>query len=333
MLEEIAIIALSLFNALGLISVDRNGESFLGQFIDAGRIAGNGYAADYQSPADLSAVVPVHRSLDVGGLTKENELSPLPEKVAYGGLTIQASGALAMDQGTDLVLFEKDARVRRPIASLTKIMTALIVLENSELDDTVTISSAAMGVLGGKEGLAAGEKIRLGELMRVMLIDSNNTAGFALAEHAGGSVDGFVELMNRKAYELGLEDTRFYNPTGLDEAPDRENHSTAYDLAQLTEYALKYPLIWEITRTPATTVRSLDGKLKHDVKNTDELLASLGNIYGGKTGFTEDAGECLVLISESEGAKHKVITVVLDAQDRFQETKKMTDWVFGNYRW
>ena len=119
-----------------------------------------------------------------------------------------------------------------PIASLTKVMTALVVLEKSKLDDTVTVSPKAMGTPGDKNGLVAGEKIKMEDLLKVMWIDSNNAAAVAIAEHAGGSEEGFVGLMNEKAGRLGLKDTEFFNPTGLDEAGG-ENHSTARELARL----------------------------------------------------------------------------------------------------
>jgi len=180
--------------------------------------------------------------------------------------------------------------------------------------------------------MVAGEKIKLEDLLKLMWIDSNNAAAFALAEHAGGSEENFVTLMNKKAEKLGLKDTKFYNPTGLDSSSG-ENVSTAYDLAQLTQYALKENMIWEISRMQEATLYSIDRKEKHYVKNTDELLPQMDNVYGGKTGYTTDAGQCLILITQSSDRSHKVISVVLDASDRFVETKKLVTWVFDNYRW
>jgi D-alanyl-D-alanine carboxypeptidase len=320
MFGEIALIALALLNQCGLIAADRNPEVFLGQFFSAGAVqgaqpgAGGGKELFEQSGEE------------------KYMLAPLPWRVKDEGLAIDAKSVLAMDNGTDTVLYEKNPHDKRPIASLTKIMTALVVLENSALDETVTISPQAMTMFGDKKDLAAGEQIRLGDLFKVMWIDSNNTAAYALAQHAGGgSMEKFVGLMNEKAQKLGLQDTHFYNPTGLDGGQD--NYSTAYDLAQLTQYALSKPLLWEVSRMPEATVTSLDGKQKHYVQNTDELLGLMDNIYGGKTGYTTDAGQCLVLVSESPDKAHKVISVVLDAKDRFAETKRLVEWVFGNFRW
>jgi D-alanyl-D-alanine carboxypeptidase len=320
MFAEIAIIALSILNQVGMISADHNSDTFLGQFFSAGQVKG------------ASAVRAEGWNLYTDNMPSASERQPLPWKVGSDSLAVEAKSAFAMDDGTDKIFYEKNAREKRPIASLTKIMTALVVLENSKLEDTVTISPKAMAMIGDKKNLVAGEKIAMGDLLKVMWIDSNNAAAYALAEHAGGSEEGFVALMNQKAEKLGLQDTKFFNPTGLDEAGG-ENYSTAYELAQLTQYALKENLIWQISRTEAATVYSLDRKQRHDVKNTDELLGNMDNIYGGKTGYTEDAGQCLLLVSESADYKHKVISVVLDARDRFAETKKMVGWVFANFRW
>lgn len=324
MFGQIAIIALAILNQLNLISADQNGSVFLGQFIGI------------NNSISSSQTVPVKEdswNFYKDNLAYEKELKVLPRKVKNENLTVDADSAFAMDEGTDFIFFEKNAYKRRPIASLTKIMTALVVLENSKLDDTVTISPKAMTIFGDKKGLLAGEKIKLEDLLKVMLIDSNNAAAYALAEHTGGSsADKFVALMNEKAQKLGLKNTKFFNPTGLDMAGE-ENYSTAYDLAQLTQSAFSENLIWEISRTQEATVYSLDGKQKHYVKNTDELLGQLDNVFGGKTGYTTDAGECLVLISENPDKTHKVISVVLNAKDRFAETKKIVNWIFGNYRW
>jgi len=318
MLQEIAIIALAIFNQLNLISADQNRSVFLSQFVDFGGAAQSGKAKE--------------EVFWRGGSDRESELEILPEKIKSADLDVSAVSVFAMDAGTDYSLYDKNSKKNMPIASLTKIMTALVVLENKSLDETVTISPRAMEVFGDKKGLVVGEKIRLEDLLRVMIIDSNNTAAVALAEHTGGSVENFVDLMNEKAETLGLKDTRFVNSTGLD-AAGGENHSTAYDLAQLTDYALGENKIWEISRMQTATVFSLDKKQTHYVESTDELLGQMGNIYGGKTGYTTDAGECLVLISETADKKHKVISVVLNAENRFAETKKLVDWVFDVWKW
>jgi D-alanyl-D-alanine carboxypeptidase len=322
MLGEIAIIALSILNQFSLINAGQNRDVFLGQFIGFN---------------DLQKVVAINGSgwdFYNKNLSHESKLEILPQKIKSSDPDVNAVSAFAMDAGTDYPLFDKNSKKKMPIASLTKIMTAIVVLENSKSDEIVTISPKAMGVFGDKAGMVAGEKIKLRDLLQVMLIDSNNAAAYALAEHTGGgSIDNFVSLMNKKAEVLGLKDTKFFNPNGLDAPAGSENYSTAYDLAQLTDYALSKSSIWEISRTQEATLYSLDKSQTHHVKNTDELLGQMDNVYGGKTGYTTDAGECLVLISESPGTKHKIISVVLNAEDRFAETKKLVDWVFNSYRW
>jgi D-alanyl-D-alanine carboxypeptidase len=320
MFGEMAIIALSVLNQFNLVGSDQNKDVFLGQFFNNGSIGTS-----------------VAQKLDGWDFYKqnlfyENGLSPLPSKVKSENIDVNAKSVFVMDDGTDFAFYEKNSGERKPIASLTKIMTALVVLENGKLSDIVTISPKAIAVFGDKEGMVAGEKIKMGDLLKLMWIDSNNTAAYALAEYAGGTEENFVALMNQKASNLGLKDTKYFNPTGLDSVGG-ENYSTAYELAQLTQYALSKSLVWEISRTEEATLYSIDKKQKHYVKNTDELLPQMDNVFGGKTGYTTDAGQCLILITESQDQKHKVISVVLDAKDRFAETKKIVDWVFGNFSW
>jgi len=261
-----------------------------------------------------------------------SDLDALPEKTKSADLDLDAVSAFAMDAGTDYPLYDKNSKKSMPIASLTKIMTALLVLENRSADETVTISPRAMEAFGDKKNLAAGEQIRLGDLLTIMIIDSNNAAAVALAEHTGATVENFVDMMNEKARVLGLNNTKFINPTGLDGAGE-DNRSTAFEMAQLVDYALSQEKLWEISRNREATVSSLDGKRVHHVQNTNELLGRRNDIYGGKTGYTVDAGECLVLISETPDKKHKVISVVLNAEDRFAEMGKLADWVFDVYKW
>lgn len=319
MLGEIAIIALAIFNQFSLISADQNRNVFLSQFVDFGDVYPQG-----KVKGDLTTYLDKFDS--------EGEIASIPTRTKSSDLELNAVAAFAMDADADYPLYDKNSKKRMPIASLTKIMTATVVLENAKLDDTVTITPRAMEAFGDKKGLVAGEKIRLEDLMRVMLIDSNNAAAVALAEHTGGDVNKFVEMMNVKAAMLGLKDTHFVNPTGLD-GGNSDNYSTAYDLAQLIDSTLDQGSIWEMTRTPEVTVYSLDKKQKHHIKNTDELLGQMNNIYGGKTGYTADAGECLALITETADKKRKVISVVLNASDRFLESKKLSDWIFDVYRW
>ncbi len=320
MIENLAIILLVFLGQLGVASDGPGGPKLLTQFIkfeSVGREAVS-QKSNWEYYEENSRF--------------ENRLYPLPYKIGNDNdINIDAKSAIAFDAETDFVLYEKKSKEKMPIASLTKIMTALVALENNKLDDVVTISESAFNAGERKEGLAKGEKIKLGDLFKIMLVSSNNIAASALAEHASGNVKDFVGLMNKKAEELGLKDTVFYNPTGLDQ--ESKNISTAYDIAQLVDYSLDKPLIWEYSKIQNATLNSLDGKIKHRIKNTNLLVGKLENVIGGKTGFTDEAGECLALITENPQKKSRVITVVLNANNRFLQTEKLINWVFGNYRW
>ena len=158
---------------------------------------------------------------------------------------INARSALVMDFESGTILYEKNAYRKRPMASTTKIMTAIIALENCDLDEEVIISKKAAGMGGSVMGLKAETSIKMIDLLHGMLICSGNDAAVAVAEHIGGSIEGFSELMNQKALELGAYSTSFSNPHGL----DAENHyTTAYDLAKITRYALNNPVFNEIVK-------------------------------------------------------------------------------------
>jgi len=320
MLGEIAIIALVILNQFSLISADQNRDTFLGQFINnpvsekSGAVKGDDWSF-YKQNLYLSRL-PV--------LPKKDKDAVEPE--------VNAVSVFVMDKDTDYPLLDKNSKKQMPIASLTKIMTALLVVEKGDLEEAVTISSAAAGVFGSNRGMVAGEKIKLKDLLGIMIIDSNNTAAYALAEHIGGSEDNFVVMMNEKAAALGLGNTKFFNAHGLDEYGE-DNYSNAYEIAQLIDAALDEDIIWEYSVMQKAAFYSMDMKQRHVVENTNELLGKMENIYGGKTGYTASAGECLALVSRSADDEHKIISVILNAEDRFVEMKKVVNWVFNVYRW
>jgi len=320
MIENIAIIAIAFLSQLGAVSgVQNNPSNLLNRFIKEESVKEN---IDFQKS---------NFAYYQNNLSTEKLLQPLPYRKNNGKVEINSESAIAFDVGTDAVLYSKDSNKKLPIASLTKIMTALIVLEKNDLNEIVTVSQKAFKVEGKKESLTIGEKITVESLLKMMFVSSNNIAATALAEHTGGNLDDFVVLMNRKAELLGLNDTVFYNPTGLDQ--ENNNISTAYDISQLVDYSLNSPLIWEYSRIQYITLSSLDGKIKHRIKNTNFLLGKFKNITGGKTGYTIEAGECLLLIIGEPKDNHRVITVVLNAEDRFLETERLVRWVFESYKW
>lgn len=242
---------------------------------------------------------------------------------------IESGGAIAIDRKTGKILFEKNPHVRMPMASITKLMTALILIEENQLDEIVTISKTAASTPGSDMALQIGERITVENLIKGLMINSANDAAVALAEHNAGSSQNFIQKMNKRSEELGLSNTHFSNPTGLD---DPGNYSSPYDLAKLGNYIYNNKIIQEAAATQSAETNSADGQTKHQLETTNKLLGNYPGIKGLKTGQTDAAGLCLIAVAENEN-KNEIISVVLSSPDRFQETKILTDWVFRSYKW
>lgn len=258
----------------------------------------------------------------------EAPLVPVKDKSFVSPL-IAAKAVLAVDLDSGEVLFEQNAHDLRSIASLTKVMTAIVVLEENDLEEVVTVSSSAAEVAGSEVYLRAGEKIRLEELLKALLISSANDASIALAEHNAGSVAAFVEKMNHKAKLMGLYNTSFSNPIGLDNIA---NYSTAHDVAVMGRYLYRKPFVEGVVGLKEDKIYSVDGSLSHNLLNTNKLLGNYLKIKGIKTGSTEEAGLCLLAIGANVDDR-QVVAVVLDSPDRFQEMKILLDWIFRAYKW
>jgi D-alanyl-D-alanine carboxypeptidase (penicillin-binding protein 5/6) len=242
--------------------------------------------------------------------SQPGDLPMYPEQIAAYQAAQQlpatsAPAALLADSDTNQVLATLDPDQPRPMASTTKIMTALLALERANLADQVVISPTAL-VSGSTMGLTAGEVLTVEDLLWGLLLNSGNDASVALAEHVAGSDTLFVQLMNQRAAELGMANTRFANPHGLD-APD--HYSSPSDLWLLTQKALEHPTFREMVGTPAhfTAGRQL--------VNQNELLSIDPNADGVKTGTTEAAGQCLVGSISRDG--HRTIAIVFVSQDRY----------------
>jgi len=246
---------------------------------------------------------------------------------------IEAKAALVMDVDSGVVLFEKDSRKRMPIASLTKIMTAILILESHSLYEVVTVDEnyAAMKEdnIGVKIWLRQNEKITVGDLLIALLVRSAGDAAFSLAKHHSGSVEAFIDEMNEKATTLNLKNTHFMNPIGLDED---EHYSSAFDLAILTKYALRFSAFRNIIKIKEANITSTDGKIKHSFNSTNQLLNSYLDIQGVKTGTTDAAGESVINLARNGGG-HEVIAIILNSPNRFQENKSIIDWTFRSYEW
>ena len=242
---------------------------------------------------------------------------------------IEARAAIGVDMESGAILYEKNVHESMPIASITKLMTILIILEENDLTETVTISQNAAETPGSQMFLRAGEQIALENLVYGAIIHSANDAAVALSEHNSGSTSAFVEKMNNKAASLGLVNTSFANPTGLD---DPNNYSSAYDVAKLAQEVYSYDFIQHAASFKSLEVKSINGNVTHSLESTNDLLDSYLNIKGLKTGKTDAAGLCLVSVAENI-YEDEVVTVVLNSPDRFRETKIFTDWLFRAYTW
>ncbi|MCR4434867.1 MAG: D-alanyl-D-alanine carboxypeptidase family protein [Clostridiales bacterium] len=237
---------------------------------------------------------------------------------------VEAGAAIVLDMNSKRVLYEKNAFSRKAMASTTKIMTAIVAIENGNLEDKVTVSKRAAAIGGSKIYLKAGQVLTLKELLYGLLLESGNDAAVAIAEHIGGSVDGFVEMMNKKAREMGLKDTSFKTPHGLD-APG--HYSTAYELALMASYALRYKTFADIVATKSASI-SIGG-----LNNTNEMLDIYPGADGVKTGYTSQAGRCLVTSATRDN--WRIISVVLNCysrNSRARDSKSILDYAFTHFK-
>ncbi|MBP1914676.1 D-alanyl-D-alanine carboxypeptidase [Lederbergia galactosidilyticus] len=252
------------------------------------------------------------------------QLGMLPKKAK--AVSVSASAAILMDQETGRVLYEHNANETHRIASITKVMTAVLAIESGKMDETTTVSKRAIYTEGSSIYLQQGEKIKLEDLVYGLMLRSGNDAATAIAEHIGGSVEGFVFLMNQKAAEIGMTHTAFANPHGLDD--HEEHYSTAYDMALLTRYAMMNPKFQEISGTKSYTLTRENGA--HKWKNKNRLLTEKYEYCtGGKTGFTKRAGRTLITTATKENKD--LIAVTLNAPDDWTDHISMYEYGFKTY--
>ena len=241
---------------------------------------------------------------------------------------LNSRAAIIYDRNSKEVIYGKEENTKRKMASTTKIMTCMVVLEKGELTDTVIVSKKAAGTGGSRVGLKTGDKVSVQDLLYGLMLCSGNDAAVALAEHVGGSVEGFADLMNEKARQLNLSNTHFVTPHGLD---NEEHYTTAYELAIMTDNALKNNTFSSIVGTKNITI-NINGKPRN-LSNTNELLGSMAGVYGVKTGFTNGANRCLVTSCKRENLD--IITVVLGADTkkfRTQDSIKLINYAMNNYK-
>ena len=238
-----------------------------------------------------------------------------------------AQSAVVMERSTHRVLFEKNSDAHLPMASTTKIVTALTVLNHANLDDVVEISPKAVGIEGSSIYLRAGEHLTVRELLYGLMLRSGNDSAVALALHVAGSVEAFAELMNETASKVGCTDSHFVNPHGLH---DDNHYTSAHDLGVLTCVALQNDDFREIVSTK--TIRISNEGMEYDrvLTNKNKLLTNYTGADGVKTGYTKKAGRCFVGSATKNGMQ--VVVVVLNCGPMFEETANMLDAAFANYR-
>lgn len=258
-------------------------------------------------------------SSDISSINVSSEISDEP--------SLNSRAAIIYERSSGTILFGKNENEKRKMASTTKIMTAIVVIEKCNLEDIVTVSKKAAGTGGSRLGLHTDDKVSVLNLLYGLLLCSGNDAAVALAEFVGGDVSSFADLMNSKASELSLTSTHFVTPHGLD---NDDHYTTAYELALITNYALKNETFRNIVGTKNYNI-SINGYSKN-LSNTNELLGNLNGVYGVKTGFTNGANRCLVT-----SVKHNnmdLICVVLGAdtkKDRTKDSCKLIEYAFKNF--
>jgi serine-type D-Ala-D-Ala carboxypeptidase (penicillin-binding protein 5/6) len=251
-----------------------------------------------------------------------------PEKV-QASFSVSAQSAILIEQSSGRVLYEKNANKKMRIASITKIMTAILAVESGKMDEMVTVSDKAVRAEGSSVYLVPGEKIMLRDLVYGLMLRSGNDAAVAIAEHVGGSLEGFVFLMNQKAEEIGMKNTHFANPHGLD---DHENHlSTSYDMALLTRYAMNNEEYAKIAGTKVHSAPHPTEKWDRKWRNKNRLLTELYDYTtGGKTGFTKRAKRTLVTTATK--GELNLIAVTLNGPDDWNDHINMYETGFKTYQ-
>lgn len=274
----------------------------------------------YSALSDISnGILNVKNSVGLNGVFPQRDWN-IPD------LKINARSGISMETNlseSPKLLFSKNSDLKLPIASLTKLVTAMIVIDKYDLSEKLTVNKLADKQAPMIRDLKFGDVLTVEGLLDIMLIESSNKAAFTLSEKIG--TQNFVDLMNQKVSAIGLTNTYFEDPSGISE----RNSSTSYDLAILAEYILRsYPKIVDISR-----IQELDVPGFGRVSNTNQMLGQIPEVIGGKTGFTTAARGCLLLVVKNAEMDDYLIYVVLGSEDRFMEIKNIIDWTNVSYKW
>lgn len=250
------------------------------------------------------------------------------KKTATNPPYLSAQGVVITDVNSSVVMYEQNANLRLHPASLTKLVTALVALDYYRLDDVLPVTHLGGFPEESEMGLSVGDKVTVENLLKGLLIPSGNDAAYTLADNFPGGIPNFVTEMNKKVKSLHLENTNFENPSGV----DSPNHfSTPRDMSILTAVALNNPSIAKIVATAKENVRDASGKKTYRLKNVNQLLGKVPGVDGVKTGFTSQAGQCLITSTLRDG--HRIVIVLMGSLDRFGESTKMVEWAFANFAW
>lgn len=271
----------------------------------------------------ISLEIPQNASA-IAGVQKYN-IPPSNKGITAPLLTAKA--VLVKDLATDAILYQKDANISLPIASTTKVMTALVASEYYRANSVLTIANS-VDIPGTRVGFSKGEELSFRSLLYAMLLNSGNDAAYAISENYPGGLSAFVSAMNKKAAELNLGQTRFDNPAGFD-SPN--HYSSAIDLAVITREALKSYELSRVFSTKETDIVSIDKKFSYKLHNLNKLLSSVNGVLGIKTGYTQAAKENLITLIERDG--HRILVVLLGSEDRFGESTKLIEWAYQNFAW
>lgn len=236
-----------------------------------------------------------------------------------------ATSAILMDTDNNIILYEKNIHNVRSVASISKIMTAVLAIESNKLDDKIVVDDVISSAYGSAIYIKPGEELTLRDLVYGLMLRSGNDAALVIAKYVGGNVDHFVLMMNNKASEIGMENSTFNNPHGLD--ADKGNFSTAYDMAILTSYAMKLDEYKKIVSTKSYTLKT--NKNTYVWKNKNKLLKLYKYTTGGKTGFTDIARRTLVTTASKDGIN--LVSVTLNDGNDFKDHMSLFDYGFNNY--
>ncbi len=253
-------------------------------------------------------------------------------------LTLYARGAVLMDADSGRVLYEKDGYTHMPNASTTKIMTCILAIESQRLEEEAVVSAYAATMPKVRLGVTAGDRFRVRDLLYSLMLESHNDAAVILAEHIGGSVEGFAAMMNDKAAELGCTDTYFITPNGLDAQDDHGVHgTTARDLALMMSYCLKNEEFLEITRTQSYQFTNVQGNKSYSCNNHNAFLTMMEGALSGKTGFTGNAGYCYVGALR-QGERTFVVALLAcgwpnNKSYKWSDTRKLMEYGLANYQY